>query len=118
MATRSTRDEKWERLERDVEEKLKQARKRALLAESFDELEEIVEETGREIEQELLEAMAEQRESTGRARCPKCGEPMYRRGTKARQLKTSRGKVKIERARWICPTCGASLFPPGSEPEA
>jgi hypothetical protein len=113
MAGHKQRDERWEELEARVQEELDKARRRALLADSFDEMEEIVDEIGRIVQQEMLAAMAEQREVEGRQRCRMCGEQMHRRGKKERKMKTSKGEVRIERVRWVCPECEEGLFPPG-----
>jgi hypothetical protein len=118
MKKRQTKEEKWEELEERVKNKLGEARKRALLADSFAEMEEIAEQIGRELERDLLGTMAEQQEPQNRPECAECGAKMYRRGQKERQMKTSQGRVKIERERWICPECGSGIFPPGSETEA
>ena len=117
MKKRRTKEEKWNELEERVRSKLEEARKRALLADSFAEMEAIADQVGRELEQDLLGTMAEQQEPQGRLACPECEAKMYRRGQKKRQLKTSLGKVRIERDRWICPECGSGIFPPGSETE-
>lgn len=112
MAKTSKRDERWEELEARIHEELDKARRRALLADSFDEMEEIVDEIGRVVQQEMLAAMAEQREVEGRQHCRMCGAPMQRRGKSGRQMKTSKGEVRIERVRWVCPECEEGLFPP------
>lgn len=112
MRKRKTREEKWDELEKAFQKQLDEARKRALLADSFAELEEIAGQVGRELERALLGAMAEQQEPAGRPDCPGCGARMYRRGRKKRQLKTSQGEVEVERERWVCPVCGSGLFPP------
>jgi YgiT-type zinc finger domain-containing protein len=113
MEKRKSREEKWEELEQRVKARLEEARKKALLADSFDEMEEIVDEIGQVIEQDLLGVMAEQREVGGRPNCPECGQPMSRRGRKSRQIKSGKGDIRFERDRWICPVCGATFFPPG-----
>ena len=115
MKKRQTKEEKWQELEERVKSKLEEARKRALLADSFAEMEEIADRVGRELERDLLGTMAEQQEPQSRPVCPECETEMYRRGQKERRMKTSQGKVKIERERWICPECGTGIFPPGSE---
>ena len=106
---------KWEETKRQVEEELEKAKQRALLADSFDELEDIVVEMGQVIQRTVLAAAVEQREPGGQPRCPECGERMKRKDEVPRQMKTSVGSVRFTRERWICPACGAGLFPPGSE---
>jgi hypothetical protein len=108
------RDERWEAFEARVKQRLDHVRRRFLLAEDFDEMEEIVVEVGAAFERDLLEAGAGLWETQGeRVSCARCGTAMKRHDRVGRQLKTSRGKVKVERERWVCPECGETLFPPG-----
>ncbi len=108
------RGEQWEAFEERVKQRLDRARRRFLLAADFDEMEEIVVEEGAAIERELLEAGAALREAGGEIiSCPKCGAAMKRHDRVVRQLKTSKGKVRVERERWVCPGCGETIFPPG-----
>lgn len=117
MAKRKSREEKWDEIEERFKEELEKARKQALMADSFTEMEAIVGEIGQKLEQELLAAMAEQREPEGSQNCPECGAAMHRKGTRPRHMKTTKGQVRIERERWECPECGTQLFPPGPETE-
>ncbi len=45
--------------------------------------------------------------------CERCGSRMQRRGRSGRQVKTEVGTAHIEREYYVCPGCGARLFPPG-----
>ncbi len=45
--------------------------------------------------------------------CERCGSRMQRRGRRPRQVVTEVGAMTLERAYYVCPGCGASLFPPG-----
>lgn len=117
MKKRKSREEKWDEFEQRVKAQLEKGRKRALLADSFDEMEEIVDEIGQYIEADMLGVMAEQREVEGRPKCPDCQEPMKRRGRKSRQIKSGKGDIKFERERWICQRCDATFFPPGQSTE-
>jgi hypothetical protein len=118
MDGKKRRDEKWAELEEMIANEVMKARQRAMLADSFDEMEEIVVEVGERVQQAMLSAMAEQRQPSGAVKCPKCGGQMSSKGLKKRQLKSSVGKVRFERERWTCPACKTSLFPPGSKTEA
>ena len=111
-------EEKWEWVKAHIEEEMEKARRRAMVAESFDEMEEIIVEVGQRIQELMLGGVVEQRERGGGHRCPECGEWMRRKDQVPRQMKTSVGKVRFERERWVCPECGASLFPPGSTDRA
>ena len=47
-------------------------------------------------------------------RCPECGAKMQRRGQVERQLHGTGGQViHLQRSYWVCPRCGAGIFPPG-----
>ena len=108
------REERWAEWEEQMKQKLEEIKRRFLLAADFDEMEEIAMKQGAAFEQALLAAGAELREPEIRAmKCPQCGEAMKRHDRVGRQLKTSGGKVNLKRARWVCPTCGETLFPPG-----
>lgn len=113
MKSQNERSEAWKELEEVLLEELEKVRKQTLLAESFDDMEDIVVEAGQQLQQAMLVAAAEQREQLERPKCPTCGKPMDRRGKKPRTQKTSVGKVVFERERWTCHECEASLFPPG-----
>jgi len=46
--------------------------------------------------------------------CPECGAKMQRRGEIERQLQGVGGQnLPLKREYWVCPACGAGLFPPG-----
>ena len=47
-------------------------------------------------------------------RCPQCQTLMQRRGQRTRQALSRRGEaVPLTRDYYVCPACGAGLFPPG-----
>lgn len=51
---------------------------------------------------------------TDRPLCRECGERMAPRGRRERTLTVQGGQqVSLERRYWVCPGCGAGLFPPG-----
>jgi uncharacterized protein with PIN domain len=108
---------RWKEFKEGLEEEIEKARKGLLLAESFDEMEEIALEVGQVIHEQLLAAAAEEREQQRIGNCPECGGKLKKKGKKARQLKTSRGAVKIKRERYECENCGGSVFPPGQTVE-
>jgi ribosomal protein S27AE len=45
--------------------------------------------------------------------CPKCGVPMAFQGYPDKEVKGLEGEGRIARAYYVCPDCGAGLFPPG-----
>lgn len=112
--SQSKREEQWGAFEEQVRQRLDRARRRFLLAADFDEMEEIAVEEGAAFERELLEAGAGLREPEASAvTCRGCGGGMRRHDRVARYLRTSRGRVKVKRERWVCPGCGETVFPPG-----
>ena len=110
-------EKKWDRVKKQVEEELEKVRQRALLAESFDEMEELVVEMGQRLEEVVLSGVAEQREPGGHHRCLECGGWMKRKDRVPRKMKASLGDIEFERERWVCPVCKTTFFPPGSEAE-
>jgi len=49
-----------------------------------------------------------------RAACPRCGQPLARRGRHTREVVTQGGRVvRLARDYAVCPSCGDGLFPPG-----
>lgn len=47
-------------------------------------------------------------------RCPTCAGALRRAGRRTRQLVTRMGRtVPLERPYYVCPACGAGVFPPG-----
>jgi ribosomal protein S27AE len=118
MDEKKRQEQKWADLEAYIEGELKKTRQRARMADSFDEMEEMVAEVGQRLQRAILAAAVEQRQPGGRMVCGECGAWMENKGLTARKLKTSLGAVEMERERWACPACGASLFPPGSATQA
>jgi rubrerythrin len=117
MDEKKRQEQKWSELEAYIEDELKKTRQRARMADSFDEMEEIVAEVGQRLQQAILAASVEQRQPGGRMVCKECGAWMENKGLTGRKLKTSLGEVEMERERWACPVCGASIFPPGPKVE-
>lgn len=83
----------------------------------------------REIEQRVEQAMAqlgvqvmadlamgrETRLRQAEVRCPKCGSPVIRRGTRPRKLKGAHDEaVVLTRGYVTCTQCGHGFFPSGS----
>lgn len=51
--------------------------------------------------------------SEGMVRCAQCQIPMQRRGPRRRRVLTRRGvEAELVRDYYVCPACGAGLFPP------
>lgn len=82
------------------------------------EIERVVGEAGRRIEQCIAERMvAEAAKAQGQVRvdCPECGGKLRYKGQKGRWVATTSGEVKVERGYFYCEACGRGVFPPGSE---
>ena len=103
----------WGTFKAELTEEIEKARQELLLAESFDEMEDIALATGNILHEKLLRAAIEDREQRKTRKCPECGGKLKAKGKKERRLKTSRGEVKIKRDRYACEDCGSSIFPPG-----
>ena len=72
--------------------------------------------TGQEVQARLLKELAQASQEVQHAEtpvCERCGSRMQRRGTRPRQVVSEVGEMRLERAYYVCPECGASLFPPG-----
>ncbi len=67
--------------------------------------------TGQEVQAKLLKELAQASQDVQRAEtpvCERCGSRMQ-----PRQVVSEVGEMTLERAYYVCPECGASLFPPG-----
>jgi YgiT-type zinc finger domain-containing protein len=48
-----------------------------------------------------------------RPACPECGRPMAQNGTRTVTVTTAHeGRVPLTGPQYVCPACGAGLFPP------
>jgi hypothetical protein len=79
------------------------------------ELEEVTAVVARRLQRRLLEELAPTAAPGTRPDCPRCRTPMERRGRKVREVLIAHQPepVRLERAYYGCPACGAGLFPPG-----
>ena len=46
-----------------------------------------------------------------RRRCPQCGQWQQYKGERAREVVFDCGTVRVERAYYVCPACGATSYP-------
>jgi hypothetical protein len=109
MKKQKTGEEKWEELKKELQKKLDEARKRALLVDGFDEMEETAGQVGQELERALLGAMAEQQEPGGSS--------FSAMGT--RLCESSNRPISMMRSMcWIGSTSGGTSFGPFYRPAA
>jgi RNase P subunit RPR2 len=84
---------------------------------TFAELETVVNERLDGLRARLLHDLAMASTAAGevdRPICPDCGTPLRPRGTRRRTITVPGDQpVTLTRRYWICPACGAGLFPPG-----
>lgn len=89
---------------------------------TFAELEAVVDERLDAVRARLLGDLAVASQAAGgteidedtRPTCPECGRPMDARGQRTRHLTVPGNQtIPLTRRYWVCPACGAGLFPPG-----
>ena len=83
---------------------------------SLEDIERLALKSGTQVEASVLQALGHDEVEAEQAvdqRCERCGSRMQRRGMHRRQVMTEAGATTLERAYYVCPGCGASLFPPG-----
>lgn len=44
--------------------------------------------------------------------CEGCAVKMQKRGKRTKRVVTKRGEIELERQYYVCPQCGAGVFPP------
>lgn len=83
---------------------------------SLADIERLVQKSGAQFEASVLKEFGQEEsevESAHEQICERCGSRMQRRGRSGRQVLTEVGSTHLERTYYVCPGCGASLFPPG-----
>ena len=81
---------------------------------TFNQIEDLVGELGRTIEEQTLgELVAVSQARSGPVKCPACGGTAQNKGPKKRQIVSLRGTVEIERRYYYCGECQQGFFPPG-----
>ncbi len=82
---------------------------------TLSDIEHWVLQTGQQVQAKLLEELAhasQEAQNIEAPICEHCGSRMQRRGPRPRQVITEVGQMTLERAYYVCPGCGVSLFPP------
>jgi hypothetical protein len=81
----------------------------------LDEIEALTLKSGQQFQASVLKELAQEgseAQSADGQVCERCGSRMQRRGIHRRQVVTEAGDMTVERPYYVCPGCGASLFPP------
>lgn len=81
---------------------------------TLSEIEDLVGQLGKQLEQKSLEALVEVSSNPKGVCCPQCGGEVRGKGRRSRQVVTVRGEVKIEREYYYCSACQQGFFPLGS----
>ena len=92
------------------------AEKPADKAMTLSDIERLVLRLGQQVQANALKELAQASQvahPTEAPVCERCGGRMQRRGVRPRQVVTEVGEMRLERAYYVCPGCGACLFPPG-----
>lgn len=88
---------------------------------TFGEIEQEARKRRRELMGEGLEHLINGRDTgfeAGGQECPKCGEAMEFKDYLGWEVKGLEGDTRLERAYYVCPVCGETIFPPGSEAQS
>ena len=83
---------------------------------TLSDIERLVLRMGQQVQANVLKELAQASQAAQNPEapvCERCGSRMQRRGTRARQVVPDVGEMTLERGYFVCPGCGASLFPPG-----
>jgi hypothetical protein len=113
-----TRDELKARLLAEAEKTIDEvlAEKPVAGTTSLGEIERLALKGGAQFEASVLKELGHEEleaDETIEQICERCGSRMQRRGMHRRRVVTKAGVTSLERAYYVCPGCGASLFPPG-----
>lgn len=69
--------------------------------------------SGRRIEEAMVEVLTHEHESKLEMVCEVCGGRMHYKGKRLRDVVTAAGETRFERAYYYCARCKVGRFPPG-----
>lgn len=82
-------------------------------AATLGEIEQAADHALRTLRAALISAAGQTREPVTRPACPTCPTPMHRSARRVIRRRTAHeGDLVLEGQVWVCPACGAGLFPP------
>jgi hypothetical protein len=77
------------------------------------EIEQAADHALRDLRAALISTAGQTREPDVRPTCPECQTPMHRSARRTIRRRTAHeGDLALEGQTWVCPACGAGLFPP------
>lgn len=77
------------------------------------DIEKLVGEMGHEVTRGATEAIAQHEQAEpSEMICEACQVKMQKRGKRKKRVVTKRGEIDLERQYYVCPQCGAGVFPP------
>lgn len=77
------------------------------------DIENLVGEMGHEVTQSATQAIAQREQAEpSEMICEACQVRMHKRGKRKKRLVTKRGEIELKRQYYVCPQCGAGVFPP------
>lgn len=80
---------------------------------TMSDIENLVGEMGHEVTQSATEAIAQSEQAEpSEVICETCQVRMQKRGKRNKRVVSKRGEIELERRYYVCPQCGAGVFPP------
>jgi uncharacterized protein with PIN domain len=83
---------------------------------TLSDMERLVKQAGSAIEEQVMQALAEEHQTASgsdRPKCPECQQPMRNKGKQRRKVVTEAGEIEVERPYYYCNRCQVGIFPPG-----
>lgn len=81
---------------------------------TMDDMEDLIVKMGQDIMRESIQGVAQHKQAEpSQVRCQACQVRMQKRGTRKKHVVTKRGEIEVQQQYYVCPQCGAGVFPPG-----